>query len=131
LLYWRYGAYAGVGPGAHGRLDVDGERIATETERLPERWREKVAREGQGLTVRSEILREDAAREHLIMNLRLAEGLDLAAYRARWGAAPDASRIASLVSDGLLTLEGDRLTATARGRLLLNSVIAALDSSAA
>jgi oxygen-independent coproporphyrinogen-3 oxidase len=131
LLYWRYGAYAGVGPGAHGRLDVGGKRIATETERLPERWREKVAREGQGLTVRSEILREDAAREHLIMNLRLAEGLDLAAYRARWGAVPDASRIASLVSYGLLTLEGDRLTATARGRLLLNSVIAALDSSAA
>ncbi len=131
LLYWRYGAYAGVGPGAHGRLDIKGERIATETERLPERWRERVAREGQRLTVRSEVPREDAAREHLIMNLRLAEGLDLAAYGARWGTEPEASRIASLVSDGLLSLEGGRLTATARGRLLLNSVIAALDSSAA
>ncbi|HEV2649689.1 MAG TPA: radical SAM family heme chaperone HemW [Rhizomicrobium sp.] len=127
LLYWRYGAYAGVGPGAHGRLDIGGKRIATETERLPERWREKVARDGQGLTVRSEVPREDAAREHLIMNLRLAEGLDLAAYRARWGAEPDATKIASLVSDGLLTVDGDRLTATPRGRLLLNSVIAALD----
>jgi len=128
LLYWRYGTYAGVGPGAHGRLDVGGMRLATEAERLPERWREKVARDGHGLNVRSEVSREDAAREHLIMNLRLAEGLDLAAYRARWGTAPDAARIASLVADGLLIVEGDRVTATARGRLLLNSVIAALDS---
>ncbi|MGH6996288.1 MAG: hypothetical protein ACREES_11360 [Stellaceae bacterium] len=54
------------------------------------------------------------------------EGLDLAAYRARWDTAPDAKRIASLAEDGLLTLTGDRLAATPRGRLLLNSVIAAL-----
>ena len=60
------------------------------------------------------------------MNLRLSEGIDLAAYRARWGTAPDAKRIASLAEDGLVTLDGDRLTATPRGRLLLNSVIAAL-----
>jgi len=128
LLYWRYGAYAGVGPGAHGRLDLDGKRFATQTERLPERWRETVAREGHGLIEQSEIAPADAAHEHLLMNLRLAEGLDLAAYRARWGAAPDPARIASLVEDGLVTLDGDRLTATPRGRLLLNSVIAALAS---
>jgi oxygen-independent coproporphyrinogen-3 oxidase len=126
LLYWRYGAYAGVGPGAHGRLDLNGKRIATQTERLPERWRENVARAGHGLIEQSEIAPEDAAREHLLMNLRLAEGLDLAAYRARWGTAPDAARTASLAEHGLLTLDGDRLTATPRGRLLLNSVIAEL-----
>jgi oxygen-independent coproporphyrinogen-3 oxidase len=128
LLYWRYGAYAGVGPGAHGRLDLGGKRIATQTERLPERWRETVAQGGHGLIEQSEIAPADAAHEHLLMNLRLAEGLDLAAYRARWGTAPDAARIASLVEDGLVTLDGDRLTATPRGRLLLNSVIAALAS---
>ncbi len=126
LLYWRYGSYAGVGPGAHGRLDLGGKRFATQTERLPERWRETVARDGHGLIEQSEIAPADAAHEHLLMNLRLAEGLDLAAYRARWGTAPDAARIASLVEDGLVTLDGDRLTATPRGRLLLNSVIAAL-----
>ncbi len=126
LLYWRYGAYAGVGPGAHGRLDLHGKRIATQTERLPERWRETVARTGHGLIEQSEIAPDDAAREHLLMNLRLAEGIDLAAYRARWGTAPDAARIAALAEHGLLTLDGDRLTATPRGRLLLNSVIAEL-----
>ncbi len=126
LLYWRYGAYAGVGPGAHGRLDLGGKRFATQTERLPERWRETVARDGHGLIEQSEIAPADAAHEHLLMNLRLAEGIDLAAYRARWGTAPDTARIASLVEDGLVTLDGDRLTATPRGRLLLNSVIAEL-----
>ncbi len=126
LIYWRYGAYAGVGPGAHGRLDIGGARVATQTERLPERWREAVARQGHGLAEQSVVEPADAAREHLLMNLRLAEGLDLAAYRARWGAAPNATRIASLVEDGLLILKDDRLTATPRGRLLLNSVIAEL-----
>src|SRR6201999_2113451 len=118
--------YAGVGPGAHGRLDLGGMRVATATERLPERWRELVARQGHGITERSAIEPFDAAREHLLMNLRLTEGLDLDAYRARWGTAPDAGRIASLAEDGLLAREGSRLIATPRGRLLLNSVIAAL-----
>ena len=124
LLYWRYGSYAGVGPGAHGRLDLNGQRIATQTEKLPERWREKVSREGQGLIEKAVISPDDAAREHLLMNLRLTEGIDLAAYRARWHTEPAA--IASLVEQGLLTHTGDRLAATPRGRLLLNSVIAAL-----
>ena len=126
LLYWRYGAYAGVGPGAHGRLDLNGKRIATQTERLPERWFQTVARNGHGLIEQSEVAKPDAAREHLLMNLRLAEGLGLAAYRTRWGAGPDARRMQVLIDDGLLTRDGDRLTATPRGRLLLNSVIAAL-----
>ncbi|MBV9989940.1 MAG: coproporphyrinogen III oxidase [Alphaproteobacteria bacterium] len=115
LIYWRYGSYAGVGPGAHGRLDLDGRRVATETERLPERW--------LGAAMRmSEIAPEDAAREHLLMNLRLAEGLSLAGFQARWGWSPDASR----VPDGLLAIDGDRLRATPRGRLVLNALIAAL-----
>jgi oxygen-independent coproporphyrinogen-3 oxidase len=126
LLYWRYGAYAGVGPGAHGRLDLDGKRFATSTERLPERWRENVAQRGHGLIEMTEVAADDAAREHLLMNLRLAEGVDLAAYRARWHKAPDPARISDLVDAGLLALEDERLAATQRGRLVLNSVIAAL-----
>jgi len=126
LLYWRYGSYAGVGPGAHGRLDIGGARYATSTERLPERWREKIARDGHSLVDISEITDADASREHLLMNLRLAEGIDLAAYGARWGTAPDAARIADLVIDGLVMLENNRLIVTARGRLVLNALIAAL-----
>jgi oxygen-independent coproporphyrinogen-3 oxidase len=123
LLYWRYGAYAGVGPGAHGRLAVAGKRIATVGERLPERWRERVARNGHGFTDISEIDTRSGAREHLLMNLRLSEGIDLAAYSARWDCAPQPERIAALEADGLVKLEAGRLSATPRGRLVLNRLI--------
>jgi putative oxygen-independent coproporphyrinogen III oxidase len=126
LVYWRYGDYAGVGPGAHGRLTLDGRRIATSCEKLPERWRESVSRDGHGLAESSEIARDDAAHEHLLMNLRLVEGIDLAAYRARWGVELDAANIAALEREGLVRRDGESLSATPRGRLLLNSVIAAL-----
>jgi putative oxygen-independent coproporphyrinogen III oxidase len=123
LLYWRYGSYAGVGPGAHGRLDLNGKRVATVCERLPERWREKVAAEGHGFTEKSEIDHHDAAREHLLMNLRLREGLDLAAYDARWGVPLPPQRIAALAEAGLVELDRDRLSATPQGMLVLNRVI--------
>ncbi|MBI3678586.1 MAG: coproporphyrinogen III oxidase [Proteobacteria bacterium] len=128
LLYWRYGAYAGVGPGAHGRLDLNGKRVATACEKLPERWREKVSREGRGIAEMSEVTRQDAAREHLLMNLRLAEGIDLTAFAQRWSWRPEQKRIAMLVEDGLLRAGDARLTATPRGRLVLNRVIAELVS---
>ena len=126
LIYWRYGAYAGVGPGAHGRLDLGGRRVATACERLPERWREQVEGKGHGVCDIGEIAPADAAHEHLLMALRLAEGLDLDAYRARWGTAPDAARIDALVREGVLARTGARLTATPKGRLVLNRVIAEL-----
>ena len=126
LLYWRYGSYAGVGPGAHGRLDLPDGRIATQCERLPERWRELVARNGHGVIETAPISKADAAREHLLMNLRLGEGIDLAAYRARWNTLPSETRMQSLIEQGLLARTGEQLRATPRGRLLLNSVIAAL-----
>jgi len=123
LLYWRYGTYAGVGPGAHGRIDIGGKRVATVCETLPERWRARVLREGHGHAEIVPVADADAAREHLLMNLRLAEGLDLAAYRARWGTAPDPARIAALESDGFLKTSGSVIAATAKGRLVLNRVI--------
>jgi oxygen-independent coproporphyrinogen-3 oxidase len=126
LIYWRYGDYAGVGPGAHGRLCLPEGRMATAAIRLPERWREAVSRDGHGFAELVAIHDGDAAREHLLMNLRLAEGLDLAAYELRWGTRPPAEKLAPLVEQGLLTLEGDVLTATPQGRLVLNAVIAAI-----
>ena len=125
LIYWRYGDYAGVGPGAHGRVVLDGKRMATACERLPERWREMVLRDRHGFAA-TPIADDEAAREHLLMNLRLTEGLDLSAYRDRWNVALDETRIASLVGDGFLQREGSVIRATSRGRLVLNSVIAAL-----
>ncbi len=126
LLYWRYGAYAGVGPGAHGRLDLGGQRVATQCEKLPERWLDKVARQGHGFSETEVIAPAEAAREHLLMNLRLTEGLDLDQFRARWGSAPDAAQIEALSQAGFVLRKGARLRATDRGRLVLNAVIDAL-----
>jgi oxygen-independent coproporphyrinogen-3 oxidase len=126
LVYWRYGAYAGVGPGAHGRLDLAGKRMATMAERLPERWRERVAKNGHGLAEMTEIAPPDAAREHLLMNLRLAEGIDLKAWCAKWSADIDTNRIEALEKEGFVEMTQERLRATRKGRLVLNAVIAAL-----
>jgi putative oxygen-independent coproporphyrinogen III oxidase len=122
LTYWRYGDYAGVGPGAHGRLTIGGKRLATEAERLPERWFAEIERKGHSFTL-TDIASEAASREHLLMGLRLSEGIDLERYRARWGTAPESSRITALTEAGLVTMNGNNLTATPRGRLVLNSVI--------
>jgi oxygen-independent coproporphyrinogen-3 oxidase len=126
LIYWRYGDYAGVGPGAHGRLMLGAKRIATATVRLPERWRELVAKGENAFADFTAIEDADAAREHLLMNLRLAEGIDLAAYESRWGTIPSPEKIAALIEQGFLCRTGEQLVATPRGRLVLNAVIAAL-----
>jgi oxygen-independent coproporphyrinogen-3 oxidase len=126
LIYWRYGEYAGVGPGAHGRVMLDGKRMATAAVKLPERWREAVRQNGHGFAERAPVSNDEAAREHLLMNLRLGEGLDLAAYELRWGIRPDAEKISALQNQGLLALDKDILRATAKGRLVLNAVIAEL-----
>src|SRR5258707_8163905 len=125
LTYWRYGDYAGVGPGAHGRLTISERRLATQAERLPEHWLESIEKKGSSLTL-TEISPFEAAQENLLMHVRLAEGVNLSAYRARWGRAPSLDRIAKLRELGLVTVEDDRLAATPRGRLVLNSIIADL-----
>ncbi len=119
LIYWRYGDYAGVGPGAHGRVTRDGRRIATETERDPAKWLSGAPR------LAEEVASEDQAAEYLMMALRLVEGADLARF-ARLGGAVDAERVAQLVGDGFLRRDGDRIAATATGRPVLNALLRAL-----
>ena len=126
LIYWRYGDYAGVGPGAHGRLVLNNARTATATIRLPERWKDTLEKQGTAFADFLQVPDGDAAREHLLMNLRLSEGLDLAAYELRWNIRPDAAKIAALAEQGLLSQDDDVLRATPNGRLVLNAVIAAL-----
>ncbi len=123
LIYWRYGEYAGVGPGAHGRINLGGRRTATAAIKLPERWRDTVAKVGHGLSDMTPVSNEEAAREHLLMNLRLAEGLDLAAYEKRWSTQLNAAKVTAMIEQGFLIRDNDRLTATPNGRLLLNRVI--------
>jgi oxygen-independent coproporphyrinogen-3 oxidase len=123
LIYSRYGDYAGVGPGAHGRVSLGGRRTATAAIKLPERWIDTVSKTGHGFAEQIAVHDGDAAREHLLMNLRLREGLDLAAYELRWGTRPSAEKIAALIEQDFLSQCDDVLTATPAGRLLLNRVI--------
>lgn len=126
LLYWRYGDYAGVGPGAHGRLTLEGRRIATSAQRLPERWQEQVRHAGHGFAEQVDVDDADAACEHLLMNLRLRDGIDIAAYESRWNTTLDMAKIAELAANDLVQVDDGYLAATKRGRLVLNSIIAAL-----
>ena len=130
LAYWRYADYAGIGPGAHGRVTVGGQIIATRRHRAPEPWADRVERQGHGSTAEEVIAPGDRAREMLLMGLRLAEGIDEARFAARTGLALDAAIepgvLAQAIEAGYMTRAGDTLTATAEGRLRLDSLLAAL-----
>ncbi len=130
LAYWRYGDYAGIGPGAHGRVTLDGELIATRRHRAPEPWAERVERHGHGSTEEERIGARDRAREMLMMGLRLAEGIDLARFQARTGLpfaeAVDAGTMRMAVDAGYLAEAPGRVAATLDGRLRLDALLAAL-----
>jgi putative oxygen-independent coproporphyrinogen III oxidase len=127
LLYWRYGEYVGVGPGAHGRL-VDGHTTyATATEKHPETWRHLVQTHGHGLIQDEKTEAAAQAREMLLMGLRIDEGIDLNRYEALAGKAMDQSKITAMTDLGMVEMRDNaRLAATASGRRLLNAVIAEL-----
>jgi putative oxygen-independent coproporphyrinogen III oxidase len=127
LIYWRYGEYVGVGPGAHGRLVIDGARVATATEKQPEGWLERVESHGHGIVVEETLSREEQADELLLMGLRLAEGIDPARFAATAGRPLDADRIAELCAQDLLEIDGSgRLRVTPAGFPLLDAVVADL-----
>src|SRR5262249_13612288 len=102
LLYWRYGEYAGIGPGAHGRIVVEGSRRATSTERLPERWLAGVEAVGHGLSDLTPLSRPEQADEALLMGLRLSEGLDLVRLANISGLRPSADVVRALSHAGLI-----------------------------
>jgi putative oxygen-independent coproporphyrinogen III oxidase len=127
LVYWRYHEYAGIGPGAHGRLMIDGTRHATATEKRPENWLMRVEASGHGRVTDDELTREEMADEFLLMGLRLAEGIDPERFVALAGRPLDPERIASLNTDGFVetTPEG-RLRVTRTGFPILDAVVADL-----
>jgi oxygen-independent coproporphyrinogen-3 oxidase len=132
LLYWRYGEYVGIGPGAHGRVVVDGARLASATERNPERWAALVESRGHGLTEAAALSAAEEADEALLMGLRLAEGLDLDRLAALTGFAPGEAALADLTRGGLLDRgAGHRIVATAAGRIVLDQVVLRLSSALA
>ena len=126
LLYWRYGEYAGAGPGAHSRLDAGENRRALVTEKHPETWRKLVATRGNGIVEDTLVSPADQAAEYLLMGLRISEGIDIARYARLAGRAIADDKIADLESLGLLRRNGARLAATRSGRRVLNALIAEL-----
>ncbi|MGB7076075.1 MAG: radical SAM family heme chaperone HemW [Xanthobacteraceae bacterium] len=127
LVYWRAQEYAGVGPGAHGRLDIDGERHATATEKGPEAWLDLVESRGHGVVTDEVLIREERSDEFLLMGLRLAEGIDLARYAEVSGRPLDPVRIAALCEHGLVeTTPQGRLRVTLPGFPVLDAVVADL-----
>jgi len=126
LTYWRYGDYVGVGPGAHGRITMDGVKSATVTKRMPAKWLASVQTDGHGLVVKEQITPLHSAEEMMLMGLRLNEGVSLARYADLAGAPVDPGRLAQFADDGLLTQADDRLTATPSGRLVLNKLLGEL-----
>ncbi len=127
LVYWRYGDYAGIGPGAHGRLTRDdGTRLATITARAPSDWLAKMAGQGHAVIEANRVTPADQATEYMLMAMRLAEGADLDRYARLSGRELPADRIGSMVGDDLLCLDGHRIRATDRGRCVLNRLLADL-----
>ena len=139
LTYWRYGSYAGIGPGAQGRLPI-GEgvssdanapvRLATNTERMPEVWATHVKKFGHGFTEQVPVSRIQAADEMLLMGLRLREGINLDRLANITGLRPCQSAINALLNDELIQpLNDDVVATTNKGRLLVDKIVLALSES--
>lgn len=123
LVYWRSGEWAGVGPGAHGRVEQAGARMATTAFRAPQDYMDAVAHAGVGWETATTLTMREAGEEALMMGLRLAEGVLLAPIEAQLGAA---LKTQELETEGLLRRERGRLIATARGRVLTDRIAAVL-----
>jgi len=121
LTYWRYGDYAGIGPGAHGRR----EGMRTVRHKKPENFLSALARNGNGIAEEAQLSPTEAGDEALVMGLRLAEGIDAQAIAGRFGllSIVDWERVDRLVHSGHLTREGQRIAITSKGRLLLDAIL--------
>jgi oxygen-independent coproporphyrinogen-3 oxidase len=127
LVYWRCHEYAGIGPGAHGRLVVDGVRWATATQRHPWAWLGMVETQGHGVLTNDPLTRTEQADEFLLMGLRLAEGIDIKRFERLTGFSLPADPIAHLERHGLVeTTTGGRLRATPAGFPVLNAIVTEL-----
>lgn len=126
LSYWRGYDYVGVGPGAHGRLTIKGQRISTIAALTPSNYHLTVTETGTGIVDRESLTAAEWSEEFVLMGLRTDEGVSLHRYKEIRGKVLDEARIKSLIEDAFLILENDHLIATQKGRFLLNSVTEAL-----
>ena len=122
LIYWRYGDYVGIGPGAHGRITQNGRRVATETHLSPNLWLD-AASAGNGESQSAGLSPEDQAKEYLMMCIRLTEGLDIDRFQSLAGSPLPQSKLDYLVDIGMIARNENRIAATPGGRAVLNAVI--------
>jgi oxygen-independent coproporphyrinogen-3 oxidase len=125
LIYWRYGDYIGIGPGAHGRVTKHGVRHATEAYSNPNRWLDSVA-QGNAEKIFEPIPLHEQATEYLLMGLRINEGISKARFEALSGAQLSNEIIRDLVDLGMVEETSDLLRTTRSGRMVLDSVLGAL-----
>ena len=123
LIYWRMGDYAGIGPGAHGRLTLNRQRWATEAPKQPGAWLQMVEAGNAGETPRTTSSQDDHTLEYLLMSLRLAEGSDMARFNAISGYDLPEVKLYDLETAGLVRREAGYLKTSAKGRLLLNAIL--------
>ena len=130
LVYWRYGDYAGIGPGAHGRLTLEGGKWATRAHRAPELWMQRVEKDGHGAHEMEAVDAAARGREMLMMGLRLMEGVCLEKFKreAQTGFSDfvNNKRAELLVEEGLLEISSASVSATQKGRQRLDSLLAYL-----
>ncbi len=124
-IYWRYGDYAGIGPGAHGRLTLGGQRFATEAPAAPVSWLAQVRKTGNGDLARVPLLADEQWAEFLLMGMRLTEGVDLKRFP---NATNDTfyNNISKLSGLGMIESTDDRIKVTPQGRPVLNAVLRGL-----
>ncbi len=122
LIYWRYGDYVGIGPGAHGRVTANGTKWATETYLSPNAWL-KAASAGSGEKERAALTLQDQASEYLMMGIRIDEGLDIDRFGALSKQPLPQEKLQHLCELGMIELHDNRLRATKDGRAVLNAVI--------
>jgi oxygen-independent coproporphyrinogen-3 oxidase len=123
LIYWRYGDYIGIGPGAHGRITLNGNRHATETDLSPLNWLKLVEQKGTGETTYTALSHEEQGTEFLLMGLRLSEGVSPSRYTEISGLTLPNAAICHLTELDLVAADQDRLAVTPRGRPLINAIL--------
>lgn len=127
LVYWRYGEYAGAGPGAHGRFKEGYARTVTMAEKMPERWLEATRSFGHGIVEEEHLTPAQEGDEMLLMGLRLREGISLARFERLTGKALSDEAVNPLVSDGMLEVTAENhVRATRDGMMVLDAVVADL-----
>ena len=121
-IYWRYGDYAGIGPGAHSRLTIGGQKHAIETALLPDAWL-KAAERGNGESLRRALSGREQAEEYLMMGLRMSQGIDIKRYNSLSGQPLSTEALGNLTELGMIERPGSHLRVTPQGRMVLNAVI--------